>query len=285
MAESVRIEQVENAVSALFVPGDRPERFSKAHNSGAHLVILDLEDAVAPENKKLALDYVVEALTKEHEDIPGGKLTALVRVNSDNVSVELAALRDIASVKNNGLLGVMIPKTESARHIADAKAALPAGMAIVALIETAQALVAVHEIAQASGLTRLAFGAVDFGADVDSAHPDILGYARAQVLVASAAVGLAAPLDSPTLEIKNTQQVATDARLSRERGYGGKMAIHPTQVVPIHEGFEPSKEELSWAEKILAHEGSATQVDGVMVDKPVLERAKKIMRRSERLNS
>lgn len=279
-AQGSNIDVVANATTMLFVPGDRPDRFVKAHKSGADLIIIDLEDAVAPENKVLALDAVVAALTSQHEEIPGGRLTAVVRINSENSSVELAALRDVSAVPGNGLVGVIVPKAETSQQMSEAIAALPVGFGIVALIESARGLVNANEIASVPGVTRLGFGAVDFGVDVDATSERVFDYARAHIVVASSAAGLAAPVDSPSLSIKDTDVVTDEARRAREFGFGGKLCIHPDQVGLVHAAFAPSAEQVAWAQKVIGLEGGASQLDGVMIDKPVVDRAKRILTRA-----
>ncbi|MDH6535808.1 HpcH/HpaI aldolase/citrate lyase family protein [Aurantimicrobium minutum] len=279
-AQGSNIDVVANATTMLFVPGDRPDRFVKARQSGADLIIIDLEDAVAPENKALALDAVVAALTSPHEEIPGGRLTAVVRINSENSSVELAALRDVSAVAGNGLLGVMVPKAETPQQMSEAIAALPVGFGIVALIESARGLSNAHEIASVPGVTRLGFGAVDFGVDVDATHERVLDYARAQIVIASSAAEIAAPVDSPSLSIKDGEVVSAEALRAREFGFGGKLCIHPAQVELVHSAFAPTSEQVAWAQKVIGLEGGASQLDGVMIDKPVVDRAKRILSRA-----
>lgn len=278
-AQGSNFDVVANATTMLFVPGDRPDRFVKAHQSGADLIIIDLEDAVAPENKALALGEVVAALTTEAESLPGGQLTALVRIDSAHSATELAALRKVAETPGNGLLGVMVPKAESAQQMAEAVTALPAGLAIVALIESARGLVNAKEIAAVPGVTRLGFGAVDFGADVDATHERVLDYARAQIVIASSAAEIAAPVDSPSLSIKDGEVVSAEALRAREFGFGGKLCIHPAQVELVHSAFAPTAEQVAWAQKVIGLEGGASQLDGVMIDKPVVDRAKRILSR------
>lgn len=277
------IDVVAHATTMLFVPGNRPERFLKAQQSGADLIIIDLEDAVAPEYKNQALDEVIAALTTGSESLPGGRLTALVRINGAHSAQELAALRKVAETPGNGLLGVMVPKAESAQQITEAIASLPEGLGIVPLIESARGLVNAVEIASAHGVTRLGFGAVDFGVDVDASHERVLDYARAQIVVASSAAWLAAPVDSPSLSIKDTDVVSAEALRAREFGFGGKLCIHPAQVEVVHASFAPSAEQIAWAHTVVGLEGGASQLDGVMIDKPVVDRAKRILTRAGEL--
>ena len=271
---------VANATTLLFVPGDRPERFVKAHQSGADLIIIDLEDAVGPENKAMALSETVAALTTSQADIPGGRLTALVRIDSNLAAEHLAALKLVSEAENNGLLGVMIPKAETAQQIQDAVNELPAELAIVPLIESALGLVNVNEIAHVAGVTRLGFGAVDFGVDTDATHERVTDYARANIVIASRAAGIAAPVDSPSLSINDVDLVTKEAQRAREFGCGGKLCIHPAQVEPVKTSFRPSEEQIAWAQEIVGLEGGASQHNGVMIDKPVVDRAKRILARA-----
>jgi citrate lyase subunit beta/citryl-CoA lyase len=279
-SQGSNIDVVAHATTMLFVPGDRPERFVKAHQSGADLIIIDLEDAVAPENKAIALDETVAALTTESESLPGGRLTALVRIDGNHSALQLAALRKVAETPGNGLLGVMVPKAESAKQMTTAIDALPSGLGIIALVESARGLINAFEIASVAGVTRLGFGAVDFGVDVDASHERVFDYARAQIVVASRAAGVASPVDSPSLNIKETDIVSTEALRALEFGFGGKLCIHPAQVDLVHTSFAPTAEQVAWAERVIGLEGGAAQLDGVMIDKPVVDRAKRILARS-----
>lgn len=271
------MDVVANATTLLFVPGDRPERFVKAHQSGADLIIIDLEDAVGPENKAMALTEVVTALTSSHEEIPGGRLTALVRIDSNLAAEHLAAMKQVSETANNGLLGVMIPKAETAQQISDAVKALSRELAFVPLIESALGLVNVNEIALVPGVTRLGFGAVDFGVDTDATHERVTDYARANIVIASRAAGIVAPVDSPSLSIKDEDVVSQEAQRAREFGFAGKLCIHPAQVEPVKNSFLPSDEQIAWAKEVVGLEGGASQHNGVMIDKPVVDRAKRIL--------
>lgn len=266
--------KVANALSALFVPGDRPERFQKAFKSGAHVVVIDLEDAVAPENKDEALSNVLEHLSNDSKAEP---LQALVRINKDRISTELPALVDLASKPGNGLLGIMFPKVESPSDIPGDLG----GIAVVALIESATGIENISSLAKAEGVTRLAFGAVDFGAELESQHPTLLGYARSRIVIASASAGLTRPFDSPSVEIKNQEVIIEDCIDGYKLGFGGKLSIHPSQLDSIHTSFAPSAEEIEWANKILQSTDAAAQVDGQMIDRPVYEKAKKILLRAQ----
>jgi citrate lyase subunit beta / citryl-CoA lyase len=274
---------VRGAVTALFVPGNRPERFAKAAASGADVVIIDLEDAVAAADKAHARDEAVAALTGSGAHGSGG-VRALVRVNAQDTAAyddDIRALLALASQPDHGLLGLMLPKAEDPAQVAELAAKLPADVPLVALVESALGLVNAVELARVPGVERLAFGAIDFALDIDADGGDrVLDQARAQLVVASRAAGIAPPLDSPSTDIRDTTAVAASAKLGRGCGFGGKLCIHPAQLPAVAAAFTPSPEEIAWARKILANDGGAVQVDGQMVDRPVIDRARRIIERS-----
>ncbi|MFJ6535210.1 HpcH/HpaI aldolase/citrate lyase family protein [Paenarthrobacter sp. NPDC091711] len=262
------------AVSALFVPGDRPERFVKAASAGAGVVIIDLEDAVAPASKDAALAAVVEALT-------AGEIRALVRVNakdSETHDAEILALLDVTAREGHGLLGLVLPKADDPGLVAEIRGLFPPDLALVPLIESAAGLVHSLDLARVPGVTRLAFGAIDFALDIDASGEDrFLDHARSQLVVASRAAGIAAPLDSPCVDIQDEGEIEESALLARKFGFGGKLCIHPRQVAAVTVAFVPSEAEVAWARSVIGAEGAAVQVDGKMIDRPVTDRAKRIL--------
>jgi citrate lyase subunit beta/citryl-CoA lyase len=158
---------------------------------------------------------------------------------------------------------------------------LPNELAFVPLIESALGVVHALEIASIDAVTRLAFGAIDFALDIDADGGDrFLDHARAQLVLVSRAAGVAAPLDSPSVEIKDVAMIAESARTARNFGFGGKLCIHPVQLAPVAGAFTPTEAEIRWAESVVGAEGAAAQIAGQMVDRPVIERAKKILTRA-----
>jgi citrate lyase subunit beta / citryl-CoA lyase len=268
---------VTSAVTALFVPGNRPERFAKAAASGADVVIIDLEDAVAGGDKADARREAVAALR-------GAGVCALVRPNAPDTAEydgDVLALLDLASQPGHGLLGVVLPKAEDPGQLATLAASLPKDVPLIALVESALGLVNAVELARVPGVARLAFGAIDFALDIDADGGDrFLDHARSQLVVASRAARIAAPLDSPATAIRDTAPVAESARLGRAFGFGGKLCIHPAQLAPVAAAYTPSAEQVQWARRVLAAEGGAAQVDGQMVDRPVTDRARRILERA-----
>jgi citrate lyase subunit beta / citryl-CoA lyase len=256
-------------VTALFVPADRPERFSKAQSSGADAIIIDLEDAVAPSAK---------ATARSNLCLPGVLPTGcevFVRVNGRQTPWYSD---DLAAVARLQAAGVVLPKAESAEDVAHTSKSIP-GAPLIALIETARGLAAVREISAVLGVTRLAFGSIDFCVDIGAAHGrDALLAARSAIVLASRLSELAPPLDGITTSIDDSALIEEDARYAYRLGFGGKLCVHPRQIVPVRRGFASSPEEIAWAKRILAAgtEG-AIAVDGTMVDSPVRARARQIL--------
>ena len=271
-------ELVADAVTALFVPGDRPDRFAKAAAAGADVVIIDLEDAVGPTDKDPARDATLGALAD------GARLRALVRVNDPSGALgrtDRKALADLLARPSHGVLGVVVPKAGDPEALAELAGSLGPELAVVAIVESALGVVRAYELASAPGVTRLAFGALDLaldlGSDVDAQTGQV---ARAQVVLASRAAGLPAPLESPATELRDTDRIEQTSRAARALGFGGRLCIHPAQLAPVRAGFAPSPDEVEWARRIAAAGESATRVDDQMVDRPVLERARAILRRA-----
>lgn len=250
-----------DAVTWLFVPGNAPHRFDKAAAAGADAVIIDLEDAVPPEDKDAALSETLQWLTKGR---------AWVRVNDAEDAIDGAA----------GLLGVIVPKAESPSSLAAVATRL--GVPVVALIETAVGLHRVHDIASTAGVARLAFGSLDLAADLraDDTH-DAMLLARNMIVLASRVADLPPPIDGVTTVIHDADVVEESARYARSLGFRGKLCIHPAQLGPAARGLAPDKDEIAWARQVLAAaEGSAGAVTGPgghMIDKPVLDRARAIL--------
>lgn len=267
-----------NPRSFLFVPGDRPERFYKALRCGADAVILDLEDAVADASKDAAREQI------------GRWLAAAPAADRARVAVRLNAVdtawfeADAAMVRAAGAHMAMLPKAESSAAVAKLRSLAGDSVGVLALVETALGVRDVDDVAAAAGVMRLAFGTVDYALDMDLSG-DMAGfdYAAARIAVASRACGLAAPIAGVTLAIADAARVRTDMELARVHGFGAKLCIHPQQVAAVHEALAPSAAQVDWAQRVLAaaqaSSQGALQVDGRMVDRPVLERARTILSR------
>jgi citrate lyase subunit beta / citryl-CoA lyase len=256
------------ARNLLFVPGNRPDRYGKAASSGADGVIVDLEDAVAAESKDTARDALAAWLAQ------GGQ--AVVRVNAPGTpwfDADLAvAVRYDAPV--------MLPKAEDPELLAGVAGRIGGRCPLLPLIETATGVENAAALCRIEKVVRAAFGNVDLSVElgVDPADQLALTYARSRIVCASAAAGIAPPLDGVTTDITGTEPLAGDIAHARRLGFTGKLCIHPRQLEPVRAGFTPSPAHQSWARRILeAGSASVTVVDGQMVDRPMLERARRIL--------
>lgn len=248
----------------LFVPADRPDRFAKAAASGADAVILDLEDAVAVEAKDRARDQIGTGFTT---------LPVLLRINPAGTPWHVV---DRAAARAGGFAAVILPKSEDAATVAAVVAALN-GTPVIALIESALGLANARAIATA-GAARLAFGSVDFCADLGCAHlREVLLPARSELVLASRLAGIAAPVDGVTVQIDDPAIAADDAAHARALGMTGKLCIHPRQIESVTRAFLPTEAEIVWARRVLASGDGAVAVDGAMVDEPVRIRARGIL--------
>ncbi len=263
--------------SALFVPATRPERIPKALASGADVVIVDLEDAVAESLKVEARGDLDRFLSANPQ------ASVLVRINAAGHVQQAEGLKLCAA--RAGVIGVLLPKAESAAQVAVATAC---GKPVWPIIESARGLAALAEIAAADGVERLSFGALDLGLDLGlasgtAAAERILDQARYGLLLQSRLAGLAAPLDSVFPDIKNLPGLARFAADARDMGFGGVLCIHPSQVAVVHETLMPSADELAWAQRVLSAGASGEGVfvvDGEMVDAPVIGRARRLLQRA-----
>jgi citrate lyase subunit beta/citryl-CoA lyase len=254
----------------LFVPGDRPERFDKALASGADAVVLDLEDAVAPADKPRARDAVALRLRNA---TPEDRARLVVRIN-DESTADFAA--DLAMLAQSRAALVMLPKAERPATVAAVRAACP-GIGVLALIETARGVLNAEALADAAGVQRLVFGTIDYALDLGlSGDPVGFDPAANRLALASRAAGLPAPVAGVTPDIADPAPLLADLQRARAHGYTAKLCIHPQQVALVHAALQPAAAEIDWARRVIAAAqgaAGAVQVDGRMVDKPVLQRA------------
>lgn len=259
--------------SYLFVPGDRPERFAKALASGADAVVLDLEDAVAPAAKAMARAAVGAALAS-------GEPRFVVRLN-DEAAPGFA--EDLAAAAAAPAL--MLPKAERPETLARLHAAAPRA-ALLPLVETARGVQAAPALAAMPGVQRLVFGTLDYALDLGLEGPlaETTGLDMPATLLAlaSRAAGLAAPVAGVTAALDDEARLRADLERARALGFGAKLCIHPRQVAWVHAALRPTADELAWARRVLAAVDAATgavQLDGRMVDRPVIERARRLVAR------
>ena len=283
--------------SFLFAPGNVPRRVEKAFTLDADAVIVDLEDSVATAEKEATRKPVAEALMRPR------KCRGYVRVNAPSSRFCYA---DLAATLHKGVDGVLLPKVESAAdlHAIDwLMAALErergigeGSIDLVPQIETAAGVQRIDRIIQARNLRpyagawrvkRLAFGAADYAHELGLSptldEPE-LADARSRIVLSSRAGGLENPIDSPWFHFKETAAFERALERSRRGGFQGRLCVHPDQIAPVNRAYLPSEEEIARAERIVAafkeaeaHGAAAIQVDGQMIDYPVVYRAQALL--------
>jgi citrate lyase subunit beta/citryl-CoA lyase len=283
--------------SFLFAPGNVARRVEKALTLQADAVILDLEDSVAPSDKPATRKHIAEALARPRE------CRGYVRVNAPSSPF---CFRDLVETLHKGVDGVVLPKVESAAdlHAIDwliANLEREHGLAegsidLMPLIETAAGVQRVDRILQARSLRsyagpwrvkRIAFGAGDYANDVGLAptlEESELADARARLVLASRAAGLENPIDSPWFHFKEAAAFGRALERSRRGGFQGRLCVHPDQIGPVNGAYLPTEDELALAERIVAAFGAAEakgeaaiQVDGQMIDYPIVHRARRLL--------
>ena len=263
--------------SWLFTPATKPDRFAKASEIGADAIILDLEDAVAPQDKDKARATALEYLAKPAQGGPA----RVLRINGlDTVAglADLAAL--LASPAHPDM--VLLPKTDSAAHLHILDSLFTKAKKdtrLVGLIESARGLSEVERIAVATPrLLALTVGAADLAADLgaQTAWEPLLA-ARSRV-VAACALGGILPVDTPFFDVHNLDGLKQDVQRGVALGFTGKLAIHPAQIAPINEALTPSEDEVKKAHEILAeNQKGVGVVDGQMIDEAVARKARRTL--------
>jgi len=268
-------------ISYLFVPGNRPERFAKAVAAAPDAIILDLEDAVHPDSKAAAR----AAIWAWQESSPNVSCQRYIRLNSvgsEFFRQDLKWLEDMRYPQRCS--GIFLPKAQYGEGLSEVVERLLAwrpGLKVVAIIETARGLHEVESIAGIAGLSRLAFGSLDFSLDINCSQvPEAFLFARNRIVLASRTAGLPAPVDGVTPAISDLAAVKHEAHYARSLGFGAKLCIHPGQLRTVQQAFLPDAHQLAWADRVMqavASGSHAVQVDGEMVDLPLIEHAQRLL--------
>lgn len=264
------------ASTFLFVPGNRPERFAKALASGADAVIIDLEDAVAEEDKSQARAAIEKAWPSFSVE---QRKRLVIRANAPGSRFYA---EDLILAEALSIACLLIPKSESIDQINGAAEVLP-NSAIIPMIETARGLHQIESIANAQQVIRLALGNIDLQADlgmVCDAQETELQVARFQLVLASRLAEIAPPIDGVTMATEDVEQITGDTLRAKRLGFAAKLCIHPKQVLIVSRAFMPTEEELDWANQVIeadrASKGGVVKLNGRMVDRPVVLLAKRL---------
>lgn len=251
------------AVCALYVPGSRPDRFDKAAGSGADVVILDLEDSVAPADRPAARAAVARWL-------PSAPLAVQVRVGapgSDDLAADLGALPPGVPLR--------LPKVSSPRQLDEFE-----GREVHVILETAMGIEQALVIASHRVVASVALGEADLAADLGLDGENAFAWVRSRVVVAARAAGLPAPMMSAYAALDDHEGLAASCLASRRLGFRGRTAVHPAQVPVIRAAFAPAEAEVAWARQVvdaLEVRGVARLPDGSMVDAAMTRRAQSIL--------
>ncbi|MFD5868021.1 HpcH/HpaI aldolase/citrate lyase family protein [Corynebacterium sp. NPDC060344] len=266
----------------LFVPADRPDRYSKAAQR-ADMIILDLEDGCRPENRAEARRAIIASQDSGELDPE----RVIVRINPVDSPEHAADLEMLADLKYDL---VMLPKAESA-----AAAESLAGHRVIALIETPLGVLRADDVASADNVVAMFWGAEDLtaglggtasrfgeGEEAPGTYRDVARHARARTQLAAAAFGRAA-LDSVHVDIADADGLRAEAADAAALGYAATVCIHPSQVAIIREAYRPTADQADWARRLLAaarDDGGAFSFEGRMVDAPLFRQAEAISRRA-----
>jgi citrate lyase subunit beta/citryl-CoA lyase len=271
----------------LFVPADRPDRIRMAGSRGSDAVVIDLEDAVAPGSKERARSAAAAELGR------GLHGPVMVRVNAVDCGELEPDIAELGSVWPR-VDAVLLPKAAGAADVIEldrllTKTVGETGPAVIPIVETAAGVFEARALASAtSRVVTLLFGPADLSAEL-GVEPTPEGrelvHARSQVVLATAAAGIEAPLDGPHLILGDADGLARAARSARELGFGGKAVIHPEQIPVVHAEFAPRPAEVAWAERVITAAAAAGSrgagvvrlADGTFVDEPILRRARAIL--------
>ena len=263
--------------SWLFVPGDDPKKLEKASERSADALIVDLEDAVPRHAKDESRHLVSEWLG----NLPSSGPAVWVRVNNE---AELLK-DDVAAVVGPGLAGVVVPKVEDAAKAAWLTQLVGPDYGVVAMIETAGAVLTAASIAATPGVTTLMVGEYDLAAELGiDPSPDRheLAPARAATVLACAAAGIAAPIGPVAADFRDIDSFRASTEALRREGHRGRAVIHPAQVGPANEVFTPTSEEVAVAQRIIARydaalaagKGVGVDDDGRLIDEAIVRGAR-----------
>jgi citrate lyase subunit beta/citryl-CoA lyase len=276
--------------SVLFSPGDQPDLMRKAPESGADVLVFDLEDAVAPGSKEAARAAVNDVLADPAFD-PDAEVVVRVDSTGDAADADLTVVVD--GVGDDAPDAVMLPKVEAASDVDDLARLADehdVDLPVFALVETAAGVLNAEAIAAAAATDALVFGAEDLAADLGATRTrdgtEVL-YARERSVLAASAAGVDA-IDTLHTDFEDEAGLRADTGFAIELGYDGKLAIHPAQVGPINDAFTPDDERVAWAERVLdarddarAEARGVFRVDGEMIDAPVIAQAERVIERAE----
>lgn len=276
----------------LYMPGDDWKKITKALTVGVDSVCMDMEDGTAASRKADARQTIARAL----RELDFGASERLARINGVGTRLEAD---DLAAVLPHRPDGIVLPKAETPEQVAWVSEKIEAAelkhgwpvnsIRMILVVESARGILNLKELAAHPRLDALIFGAEDFSASVGATRtPEALEvlYARSALVTAAAAYGLQA-IDLVTVDFRNTEQARRDALFGAQLGYTGKQVIHPAQVEPVQAAFTPDDEAIAYAKRVVetfemnqARGAGAYDLDGKMIDLPLLKSAQNVLERA-----
>lgn len=276
----------------LYMPGDDWKKITKALTVGVDSVCMDMEDGTAANRKAEARQTIARAL----QELDFGASERLARINGVGTRLEAD---DLAAVLPHRPDGIVLPKAETPEQVAWVSEKIEAAelkhgwpvnsIRMILVVESARGILNLKELAAHPRLDALIFGAEDFSASVGATRtPEALEvlYARSALVTAAAAYGLQA-IDLVTVDFRNTDQARRDALFGAQLGYTGKQVIHPAQVEPVQSAFTPDDEAIAYAQRVVetfeknqAKGAGAYDLDGKMIDLPLLKSAQNVLERA-----
>ncbi len=250
--------------SALYVPADNARALEKARRLDADILILDLEDAVAPGAKPAAREAAIAAL-----DVLRGRHEVAIRINPSAGPWGVADLKAVTAARPDAIL---LPKVSRPEDM-DAVARAAPGIPLWAMIETPAAVLNMEAIARA-GAQALVLGANDLLKDMGARHrPDRanLQYAMARMVLVARSLGLAA-IDAVHNGIGDAAAFAAECAQARDFGFDGKSLVHPSQIAPCHAAFMPAPDEVAAARRVLAAFADAPGKGAILLDGRMVEK-------------
>ena len=273
--------------SFIFAPGLQPEMFPKALKSGADIVCIDLEDAIAPQHKDISRERTMALFAEEQAD---DGVERMVRINCTRTPEGMADLQAIVAGPNRPP-AIMLPKVKSPDEIRALDELFDENdveIRLHVIIETNHGLEAAYEIAQASDrLDAMFFGGVDMAAELRARNDWLnLLYARSRIVHAAAGAEVDV-IDVPYLDLEDLSGMRREAEAARDLGFSGKGSIHPKQIPILNDVFSPSADDVAHAQKIVDAFANAETglvvVDGKLIEKPVLRSMHRTLAVAERV--
>jgi citrate lyase subunit beta/citryl-CoA lyase len=267
--------------SFLYVPGDRTDRIGKALDAGADAILIDLEDSVALSAKEAARHVAVESLRSRSDEGPA----VWVRINTGEIGrADAAALATEAA----HLGGVVLAKCDDPDWLDEIASMISSSIPLSPLIESALGLRRLDALCAHPRVSQCHLGEIDLLAELGAhsgAGPQLLGYAHAELLYASAAARILPPIGGVYPTFRDHEGFTADSRHLAQLGFAGRPAIHPCQVPIINAAFRPSADELATAAALVASydealargQGAVTDEQGRMVDEAVVRRARQLL--------